>query len=295
MEKEKKKLSLKIIIPIVVAIVVIAIIGIVVFTSSKGTHNKVAEEMTKEEMLEVAEEKTGEYFQELGENEALAETQINNIFKISGVTYNITSDNVEIVVGDDTICKMYLPKEELSTLKKNQDITVVGKLTKFSTKNLVLTKVAYFEFKNCYIVDNDISDVYIGDSSTPISIRDITQTYENNESRFYEEYKDKQVRFTGTIEKIQSNILQSGSSIAIDTIEFKEGWKLEFPTGFCNKLSQLNKGDKLEVTSKIKSAVGGIVTVFDYGYTGGYKGIPKNNINGSSIKFNGEEICIVND
>lgn len=152
MEQKSKKIDVKII--VIIAIVVLAVIGIVIFASNKGTPGELKEkELSKEQMLEVAESKTGAYFKELGENKALAETQINNIFKISGVTYNIENNNVEIVVGDDTICKMYLPKEELVTLKRNQYITVVGKLSNFSTKDLLLTKMAYFEFKNCYIVE----------------------------------------------------------------------------------------------------------------------------------------------
>ena len=151
MEKEKKKLNLKIIIPVIVVIVVIAIIGIIAVIGNK-TNNETSQ-MPKEEMLEIATDMSQTDFQELGKNTALAETKKDMIFKVSGVTYNIESDNVEIVVGDDTICKMYLPKEDLVQLKHNQDITVVGKLSDFKTKNMVLTKLAYFEFKNCYIVE----------------------------------------------------------------------------------------------------------------------------------------------
>ena len=149
MEQKTKKLNFKIIISIVVAIGIIAVIGILVFKSNISTTSQ----MTKEEMLQVAEEKKGTYFQELGQNTALAENQINRIFKISGVTYNIGKDNVEIVVGDDTICKVYLTREDLITLNKNQDITIVGQLSSFNVKNLILTKLAYFEFKSGYIIE----------------------------------------------------------------------------------------------------------------------------------------------
>ena len=151
MEKEKKKLNLKIIIPVVIVVIVIAIIVVIAVIGNK-TNNE-ASQMPKEEMLEIATDMSQTDFQELGKNTALAETKKDMIFKFSGVTYNIESDNVEIVVGDDTICKMYLPKEDLVQLKQNQDITVIGKLSDFKTKNMVLTKLAYFEFKDCYIVE----------------------------------------------------------------------------------------------------------------------------------------------
>ena len=77
-----------------------------------------------------------------------------------------------------------------------------------------------------------------------------------------------------------------------DEINFKEGWSLQFPTGYCKKLSQLNRGDTVEVVSRIKDVSSSTITVYDYGYR--FENGRQVPINGTSIKLNGEEICIVN-
>lgn len=151
--KGNKKIFMVIVVAIIVIIGIIAVMGNKTSNESNNETNNQTSQMTKEEMLEKATDMSQTAFQELGKNTALAETRTGMIFKFSGVTYNIESDNVEIVVGDDTICKMYLPKEDLLQLKHNQDITVVGKLNNFKTKDMILTKLAYFEFKDCYIVE----------------------------------------------------------------------------------------------------------------------------------------------
>ena len=139
--------------------------------------------------------------------------------------------------------------------------------------------------------DDLTNDVYVEDSTTAISVKDIVKTYKDNQARFDEEYKNKKVKFTGTISEIRTNILRNGSGITTDEIIFKEGWNLHIPTEFC-KLSQLNKGDKLEVITKIRSVFSNTVEVYDYGYTSTHSiKTPKNY---TSIKFNGEEICIIN-
>ena len=130
---------------------------------------------------------------------------------------------------------------------------------------------------------------YVEGIENPVSLREIIKTSEENSARFKELYQYKQIKFTGTVEKIITNM--TGGSIELDIIVFKEDWQVEIPSGFCEKLSQLNKGDKLEVTSKIIGATGlyGDMLVNDCGakYSGGIK----SRYNNTSIKFNGEEIC----
>lgn len=131
--------------------------------------------------------------------------------------------------------------------------------------------------------------VYVEGIETPVSFKEIINTAEENDARFEELYEQKQVKFTGTVEKVITEM--TGGSIKLDIIVFKEDWQVEIPSGFCEKLSQLNKGDKLEVTSKIIGAVGlyGDMLVNDCGerYSSGIK----TKYNRTSIKFNGEEIC----
>ena len=132
-------------------------------------------------------------------------------------------------------------------------------------------------------------NVYVENIKTPVSVKDKTTAKSENEARFDELYLRKKVKFTGTIKEIRTNILKSGSSSSVDEIIFKEGWELNFPTGFCEKLSQLNKGDTLEVESIIQYCSLNTISVFDYGYRGVYG--QQTILNRTSIKFNGEEIC----
>lgn len=148
MEQKTNKSKLKIIISI--AIVIIAIVGIVIFTSNK--ENGTSKQMTESEMLKVAESRTVDYFKDLKDNSALAETQKGKIFKITGKIYNITNDHIEITTSD-TMLKMYLPKEELINLRKDQQVTVVGKLKDIKEKYFLgAEKLMFFEFRNCYVV-----------------------------------------------------------------------------------------------------------------------------------------------
>lgn len=133
-------------------------------------------------------------------------------------------------------------------------------------------------------------NVYIENIENPVSVKDITSAKSENEARFDELYLRKKVKFTGTIEEIRTNILKSGTSSRVDEIIFKEGWELNFPSGFCEKLSQLNKGDTLEVESIIQYCdTLNNITVYDYGYRTVH-GV-NTPLNRTSIKFNGEEIC----
>lgn len=147
MEQKKKKINIKIL--VLIAIVVLAIIGIVAVIKQDPT-----KKMTKDQMLQVAESKTLSYFQELTDNTALAETQKNKIFKIYGKIYNIENNHVEIA-EKCTMLKIYLPKEELAKLKKDQYISVVGSLNNISTKNILGLKTMFFDFKNCYLLDQE--------------------------------------------------------------------------------------------------------------------------------------------
>ena len=135
--------------------------------------------------------------------------------------------------------------------------------------------------------DTTTNEVYIGNSTTPILKKDIIQAYNDNQAKFDDEYKYKQVRFTGTISNISTYT-------GIDKIKFKEGWELEIPNDFCKKLSELKKGDKLEVTSKIQSIFANTITIYNYGYNYLADG-RKVYRNFTSMKLNGEEICIISE
>jgi len=158
----------KIIIAVVIIIVaVVGIIGIVVFTSENKEEQQ-AKVMTKEEMLEVAEDltiidndkidKTSHYFVELSNNIANAELQKGKIFKINGKVDTIEKDYCIMSFGIPNL-KLYLPMGQLSLIKKDSNITVVGQLTDITKEQQMIMGMTYdnifFEFKNCYFISND--------------------------------------------------------------------------------------------------------------------------------------------
>lgn len=162
MEEKKKKSKLMIIIPIVVVVIVaIVVVGFIVFKSNT---------MSKEEMLKIAQDytgrnerniyKTNNYFLDLANNMANAENQKGNIYKMQGIVDNIGENYCEFVYGSTKI-RMYLPTEELSTLKKDENvICVVGKLKDVKKEDAEFTANfnkydTIFEFKNCYLIEKE--------------------------------------------------------------------------------------------------------------------------------------------
>ena len=148
MEQEKKKLNLKIIIPIIIAIGVLAVVGIAFFMGSKQL-----KKMSKEEMLEIAQEiTTKDIYEDFGINEKNArEKYIGNIYKYTGVVKEVGDNYVSLDSQSNHIGeykKIYLSEEELKQVYKGQSITVVGKITKISGN--AYFKSAYFEMKDAY-------------------------------------------------------------------------------------------------------------------------------------------------
>ena len=149
----EKKSKLKIIIPIVIAIVILAVV-IVIMPKGK---------MSKEEMLEVAQElNITEFTNTINDNILKAkETYNGNIYRYTGFVSNIETNYAEI--GN---IKVYLDKESLKTLNKNQKVEVVGKLENIDAeeeqKSVAGTTYEETKFtgemKNAYI-KNDIFEI----------------------------------------------------------------------------------------------------------------------------------------
>ena len=152
MEQKSKKIDIKII--IIVIVVIIAIVeGIFIFASNKGTNA-----MTIEEMLEIAQDHTGEtisFFRRLEDNKALAETQKNKIFKIDGEISEIEKDYCTFFDGQSPSIqiKIYLEQDILVNLKKGQSITIVGTLSNITTEPKGMTYFCIFEIKDCYLLE----------------------------------------------------------------------------------------------------------------------------------------------
>ena len=121
--------------------------------------------MTKEEMLEVAEEKTFADFP--ADNKAFAENCIGDIYKITGWVLSVESDYVRLATSTSDgkganqlsviYLHVYLPVSELAGLEINDEVTIVGEVTGTSEENISIvygitdSKVC-LEFENAYMV-----------------------------------------------------------------------------------------------------------------------------------------------
>ena len=119
--------------------------------------------MTKEKLLEVAEEKS---FSDLETaNEAKLDTYIDDIYKISGYISSIESDYLVLQeetpadgsIEAATFCiHVYLDTEVLAELESWENITVVGEIVSTGTETMDAFQTTYerlyLDMENAYVV-----------------------------------------------------------------------------------------------------------------------------------------------
>ena len=119
--------------------------------------------MTKEELLEVAEEKS---FSDLETaNEAKLDTYIDDIYKISGYISSIESDYLVLQeetpadgsIEAATFCiHVYLDTEVLAELESWENITVIGEIAGTGTETMDAFQTTYerlyLDMENAYVV-----------------------------------------------------------------------------------------------------------------------------------------------
>ncbi len=223
--KNGKNKKIAIILIIIGAIIVAAIVvGIIINNSRK---------MSKEDMLQVAEElNTMELTSALQDNILNAKEKYNNhVFIHKGYVEVIESDHIKVGIID-----VYLDKDTLKTLNKGQRIEVVGLLNnvdiKTSTKTVAGTtyedKQTTAEMKNAYCI-NDIFSI-TGKVSIP---RRQFQYYEDRKYKTYTytdeewycnvETTDKtQYSLTSNIDEGDRKFLEEGET-KIKDISIKNG------------------------------------------------------------------------
>ena len=121
--------------------------------------------MTKEEMLNEAEEKTFADFP--AGNKAFAQNCIGDIYKITGWVLNVESDYVRLATSTSDgsganalsaiYLHVYLPINELAELKINDEITIVGEVTGTSEEESTIVygitnNVVCLIMENAYLV-----------------------------------------------------------------------------------------------------------------------------------------------
>ncbi len=122
-------------------------------------------QMTKEEMLAVAQDIGEDFDKDFQANPVSAEAKyLGNIYYVTGIVNNIESDRVG--VGSFTV---HLPKEEIMTLTKGQWITIVGKIDSVEKKPDVYYPDIYFWYGtmiNAYFVtDRFTVEGYLDDKN----------------------------------------------------------------------------------------------------------------------------------
>ena len=121
--------------------------------------------MTKEEMLEQAEEKTFADFP--AGNKAFAENCIGDIYKITGWVLSVESNYVRLATStsdgkganqlSSIYLHVYLPTSELAGLTINDEVTIVGEVTGTSEETIsivygITDNTVCLEFENAYTV-----------------------------------------------------------------------------------------------------------------------------------------------
>lgn len=142
-------------------------------SNGNGATTQEATSMTKDEMLEVAENiNLTDVANAFSENKARAEqTYLDNVYTISALVGSIESDHCTIKCtgnNGDKIFSVYLDKSELALLNSGEMITVVGKIS------------SYFEIDNAFYVGNTI------EMTGTLKIEDTYVTYQDNNGKYVE-------------------------------------------------------------------------------------------------------------
>ena len=135
-------------------------------TPSGGGEESETEEpvMTKEEMLQVAEEVSWTDIQNASvKNIASAKQQYcDKVIQLDGKIWSIEEDHIVIGgTGDKYLVDVYLPLDEIITLENQQIITVVGKTTDEivnTTENVAEYSFdfSYYQMPNAYLVKDTV-------------------------------------------------------------------------------------------------------------------------------------------
>lgn len=135
-------------------------------TPSGGGEDSETEEpvMTKEEMLQVAEEVSWTDIQNASvKNIASAKQQYcDKVIQLDGKIWSIEEDHIVIGgTGDKYLVDVYLPLDEIITLENQQIITVVGKTTDEivnTTENVAEYSFdfSYYQMPNAYLVKDTV-------------------------------------------------------------------------------------------------------------------------------------------
>lgn len=94
-------------------------------------------------------------------------------------------------------------------------------------------------------------------NTVELSFDEFLKINKENEAKFETLYKGASITVEDAVEKIDTGLLSTYS------IHLESGWKVEVLQSTYD-LSDVNKGDKIRVTSKINSIFLSIVTISDY-------------------------------
>ena len=95
---------------------------------------------------------------------------------------------------------------------------------------------------------------------TKVNIRSVINTYNNNEARGDQIYKDKLIQFQGIVSGIHSGLI-SGASIDIDTDRFGDrGVRVDIPF---EAAAKLQKGEWVTIQGQVGSRIMGTINIED--------------------------------
>ncbi len=233
----KNKLSKKNIIILIISIVIIVTAIIVGAVAINNSHK-----MSKEEMIQVAEElKPMELTSALNDNILNAKEKYNNhVFIYKGYVEEIESDHVKIGIID-----VYLDKDTLKTLNKWQKIEVVGVLNNVDIQTTQKTvagttyeaKTTVGEMKQAYF----INDTFEFTGTIDIAEKSF-QYYENGRTVYYSRKDNEWYCNLKVIEGIEYSLTEN---VEESDRKFKEQGDTTI-----NGIT-IKDGDKVKVVGKV--------------------------------------------
>lgn len=132
-----------------------------------------------------------------------------------------------------------------------------GDLRNWFARHKILTGLLVLIVLGVYFaIQSDKEDEHARTQATEVSVEDLYNTYDQNEAKGNQTFKDKFVKLTGTVQSVDGNLTDTSSIIKIDTpdeYDLSPIWChiLEADTQSNNLASKLSEGNSVTVTGKV--------------------------------------------
>lgn len=140
-------------------------------------------------------------------------------------------------------------------------------------KILVILSVMIFAFAITACGGNDSTATVTDKEGNTVTMtsKELSEIYKENQAKFDKLYTGADIVVEGKVKTISAGLRKNGGSILIDEVELEGNWDACFLAGwYDDELAELNKGDKVRITSKISSGFGSSVEIRGVSSSGSY-------------------------